>query len=228
MHPDRALNASIDRAVAGPAARTGCFRYDAEGFRLAAPAQRHQARTYSMNDPHMKLTVPVLGFAAFSGTGKTTLLEQLIPQLTAQGIRIGMVKHAHHEFDIDKPGKDSYRLRSAGARQILIASSKRQALMTENTTPLEPRLEELISRLDHDCIDLVLVEGFKQVPFAKIELHRQALGKTLLYPEDPNIIAVVSDHPSDCRDRPSLDINDTAAITAFIVDWLDSSPYRST
>lgn len=168
----------------------------------------------------MKNNIPVLGFAAFSGTGKTTLLEKLIPLLTARGIRIGMVKHAHHEFDIDKPGKDSYRLRAAGARQMLIASSQRQALMTENTTPREPRLDELITRLDVDNLDLVLVEGFKQVPFPKIELHRQALGKTLLYPQDTDIIAVASDHPADCRELPSLDINDSAAIAAFIVDWL--------
>ncbi len=168
----------------------------------------------------MKSTPPVLGFAAFSGTGKTTLLEKLIPLLTARGIRIGMVKHAHHEFDIDKPGKDSYRLRAAGARQMLIASSKRQALMTENATPREPRLDELITRLDLEDLDLVLVEGFKKVPFPKIELHRQALGKTLLYPEDPDIIALASDHPADCRELPSLDINDSAAIAAFIVTWL--------
>ena len=168
----------------------------------------------------MKSTLPVLGFAAFSGTGKTTLLEKLIPLLTASGIRIGMVKHAHHEFDIDKPGKDSYRLRTAGARQMLIASSKRQALMTENAAPREPRLDELITRLDLDHLDLVLVEGFKKVPFPKIELHRQALGKTLLYPQDPDIIALASDHPADCRELPSLDINDSAAIAAFIVAWL--------
>jgi molybdopterin-guanine dinucleotide biosynthesis protein MobB len=171
----------------------------------------------------MKNTIPVLGFAAFSGTGKTTLLEKLIPQLTAQGIRIGMVKHAHHEFDIDKPGKDSYRLRTAGARQMLIASSKRQALMTENPAPREPRLDELITRLDLDTLDLVLVEGFRQVPFPKIELHRQALGKTLMYPQDSNIIAVASDHPADCRELPSLDINDSRAIAAFIIDWLRSN-----
>ena len=171
----------------------------------------------------MKNNIPVLGFAAFSGTGKTTLLEKLIPLLTARNIRIGMVKHAHHEFDIDKPGKDSYRLRAAGARQMLIASSKRRALMTENITPEEPRLDELITRLDLDNLDLVLVEGFKQVPFPKIELHRQALGKTLRYPQDTNIIAVASDHPADCRELPSLDINDSTAIAAFIVNWLGGS-----
>ena len=165
---------------------------------------------------------PVLGFAAFSGTGKTTLLEQLIPLLTARGIRVAVVKHAHHEFDIDKPGKDSYRLRQAGARQMLIASSQRQALMTENDAPQEPRLDELITRLDLDDIDLVLVEGFKHVPFPKIELHRKELGKTLLHPEDADIIAVASDHLADCGDLPALDINDTAAIAAFIVTWLDT------
>ena len=169
----------------------------------------------------MTTTKPVLGFAAFSGTGKTTLLEKLIPQLTERGIRIGLVKHAHHAFDIEQPGKDSYRLRKAGAQQVLIASSQRQALMTENTTPQEPRLDELLTRLDLDNIDLVLVEGFKHVAFPKIELHRKALGKTLLHPEDPDIIAVASDHLTDCGDLPALDINDTTAIAAFIVMWMD-------
>ena len=173
----------------------------------------------------MNTPKPVLGFAAFSGTGKTTLLEKLIPQLIKLGIRIGMVKHAHHDFDIDQPGKDSYRLRKAGAQQVLIASSQRQALMTENTTPQEPRLDELISRLDLDNIDLVLVEGFKHVPFPKIELHRKALGKTLLYPEDPDIIAVASDHLADCDELPALDINDSAAIAAFIITWLNTASH---
>ena len=168
----------------------------------------------------MKTPRPVLGFAAFSGTGKTTLLEKLIPQLVERGVRIAMVKHAHHAFDIDKPGKDSYRLRKAGAQQMLIASSQRQALMTENLTPQEPHLDELITRLDLDTIDLILVEVFKHVPFPKIELHREALGKTLLYPDDPAIIAVACDHPVDTGGLPSLDINDTGAITTFILDWL--------
>ena len=168
---------------------------------------------------------PVLGFAAFSGTGKTTLLEKLIPKLTEQGILIGMIKHAHHDFDVDKPGKDSYRLRKAGAYQMLIASSRRQALMTENDTPREPRLDELITRLDLDNIDLVLVEGFKHVSFPRIELHRKELGKTLLHPDDPGIIAVASDHLDDCGDLPTLDINDSAAIAAFIITWLDTAAH---
>ncbi len=109
---------------------------------------------------------------------------------------------------------------------MLIASSKRQALMTENATPQEPRLDELITRLDLEHIDLVLVEGFKHVPFPKIELHRKALGKTLLYPQDPDIIAVASDHLTDCGDLPALDINDTAAIAAFIVTWLNTNTHQ--
>ena len=168
-----------------------------------------------MNSPK-----PMLGFAAFSGTGKTTLLEKLIPQLVEHGIRIAMVKHAHHAFDIDKPGKDSHRLRKAGARQMLIASDQRMALMTENPTPQEPRLDKLITRLDLDAVDLILVEGFKHVPFPKIELHREALGKTLLHPDDPAIIAIACDHPIDAGSLPSLDINDTAAIATFILGWL--------
>jgi len=173
----------------------------------------------------MTFPKPVLGFAAFSGTGKTTLLEKLIPQLTEQGIRIAMIKHAHHEFEIDKPGKDSYRLRKAGAQQMLIASSRRQALMTENATPREPYLDDLVLRMDLNNIDLVLVEGFRHVPFPRIELHRKILGKTLLYPDDPGIIAVASDHLVDCGGLPALDINDTAAIAAFIVAWLDTATH---
>ena len=169
----------------------------------------------------MTNTTPILGFAAFSGTGKTTLLEKLIPQLAGEGVRIAMVKHAHHEFDIDKPGKDSYRLRKAGAHQMLIASSQRQALITENNTRQEPSLDELIAQLNMDNIDLVLVEGFKHLPFPKIELHRKALGKPLLYIEDSNVIAVASDHLVDTGELPTLDINDISAITAFIINWLN-------
>ena len=170
----------------------------------------------------MKHTIPVLGFAAFSGTGKTTLLENLIPRLNEAGLRIGMIKHAHHNFDVDQPGKDSSRLRKAGARQMLVASSKRQALMTENILEQEPRLDELLPRLDLDAIDLVLVEGFKHVSFAKIELRREELGKPLLYPDDPDIIAIASDQPDSEGPLPALDINDIESITAFIHAWLDT------
>jgi molybdopterin-guanine dinucleotide biosynthesis protein MobB len=162
----------------------------------------------------------VLGFAAFSGTGKTTLLVKLIPLLTARGIRTALVKHAHHDFDIDIPGKDSYELRKAGARQVLVASSQRRALITETPGASDPDLETLVAGLDHDSIDLVLVEGFRHVPFPRIELHRDALGNPLLFSEDASIIAVAADHDLDSGELPVLDINDPEAIADFILAWL--------
>ncbi|WP_434361425.1 bifunctional molybdopterin-guanine dinucleotide biosynthesis adaptor protein MobB/molybdopterin molybdotransferase MoeA [Parasalinivibrio latis] len=163
-------------------------------------------------------SLPILGFAAFSGTGKTTLLEALLPKLVETGIRVAMVKHAHHEFDVDKPGKDSYRLRKAGASQMLISSRFRHALMTE-TPDFEPSLNQILSRLDQSAADLVLVEGFKRENFPKIELHREAVGKPWLYPEDSNIIAIASDSTPDSQ-LPLLNINDIDSITAFIQRWM--------
>jgi molybdopterin-guanine dinucleotide biosynthesis adapter protein len=164
--------------------------------------------------------LPVLGFAAWSGTGKTTLLTRLIPALREQGLRISMIKHAHHDFDVDKPGKDSYELRKAGTAQMLIASSRRMALMTEFEPPSQPRLAELLAHMDATRADLVLVEGFKEAPIRKIELHRPSLGKALLFPDDPDIIAVASDAPlgHPC-DRVLLDLNDLGAITEFVLQW---------
>ncbi|MFW5453833.1 molybdopterin-guanine dinucleotide biosynthesis protein B [Thioalkalivibrio sulfidiphilus] len=168
----------------------------------------------------VRCSLPVLGFAAFSGTGKTTLLTQLIPMLREQGLRISMVKHAHHDFDVDKPGKDSYELRKAGATQMLIASDRRMALMTEFEPPADPRLQDLLAQLDPRRADLVLVEGFKHEHFPKIELHRPSLGKPLMFPEDTDIIAVACDAPldRDC-DRPLLDLNDLGAIRDFVLQW---------
>ena len=168
----------------------------------------------------MKHPKPVLGFAAFSGTGKTTLLKQLIPLLVARSVRVAVIKHAHHNFDIDKPGKDSYELRKAGARQLLVASSRRWALMTETDSTDDPQLNDLIGRLDLDNVDLVLVEGFKYVPFTRIELHRPALGHPLLYPENSHIIAVATDDPVDTGGLPLLDLNDVDAVVEFILAWL--------
>ena len=165
-----------------------------------------------------QFNIPVLGFAAFSGTGKTTLLIGLIPLLRDAGIRVSMIKHAHHDFDIDKPGKDSYELRKAGARQILIASDCRRALITEHETPFEPTLQDLVEQLGTDACDLVLVEGFRHVPFRKIELHRPSLGHPLLYPGDDSVIAVASDATIDTGTLPLLDINDVNAIGKFIID----------
>ncbi len=166
----------------------------------------------------MQSDIPVIGFAAFSGTGKTTLLEQLLPILTHSGVRIGMIKHAHHQFDIDTPGKDSYRLRKAGATQTLIASSQRWALMTENPIEDPPRLADLTPHLDRKHLDLILVEGFKQAHFPKIELHRPGLGHPLLFPADGDIIAIASDAPLGLEtDLPCFDLNQPGEIANFIL-----------
>lgn len=163
---------------------------------------------------------PVLGFAAFSGVGKTTLLKRLIPLLSGQGVRIGMVKLSHHHFDIDIPGKDSYELRQAGAGQVLIASTQRWAMVTERMEPAEPVLDELLAHLDQGGLDLILVEGFRHKAFPKIELHRPSLGHPALYMSDPNILAVAADGPlPEPTNLPLLDLNDPAGIAGFIRRW---------
>ncbi len=164
--------------------------------------------------------VPLLGFAAYSGTGKTTLLEALLPKLTETGLRIGVLKHAHHNFDVDKPGKDSYRLRKAGASQMLISSRYRHALMTE-TPDSEADFEHLLSRFDHQALDLILVEGCKNIAFPKIELNRHVVGKPWLHPSDDNIIAIASDSELDVA-IPTMSINDLDAIKQFILDYAKS------
>ncbi len=166
--------------------------------------------------------VPVIGFVAFSGTGKTTLLTHMIPRLREQGVRLAAVKHSHHSFDIDTPGKDSYELRKAGADQMLVASQRRWALMMENAdTGEEPCLNELIGHLDQSTIDLILVEGFKHEAFPKIELHRPELGHGLLYPDDANIIAVASTEvgaiTASARPVPFLDLNRPQEIADFLI-----------
>ncbi|EIU6792661.1 bifunctional molybdopterin-guanine dinucleotide biosynthesis adaptor protein MobB/molybdopterin molybdotransferase MoeA [Vibrio parahaemolyticus] len=168
------------------------------------------------------LNIPILGFAAYSGTGKTTLLEALLPKLTEAGLRIGMLKHAHHNFDVDKPGKDSYRLRKAGASQMLIASRNRFALMTE-TPEAEAEFEYLLTRFDEDKLDVVLVEGCKNIAFPKIELHREEVGKPWLYPHDDNIIAIASDSAELDSELPQMNINDLDAIAQFVLQYVQDA-----
>ncbi|UUM31743.1 bifunctional molybdopterin-guanine dinucleotide biosynthesis adaptor protein MobB/molybdopterin molybdotransferase MoeA [Vibrio japonicus] len=171
-----------------------------------------------MND---SLPIPILGFAAYSGTGKTTLLEALLPKLTKAGLRIGMLKHAHHNFDVDKEGKDSYRLRKAGASQMLISSRNRFALMTE-TPDSESEFEYLLGRFDTSKLDIILVEGCKNIAFPKIELHREIVGKPWLYPNDGNIIAIASDAQATDTDLPQMNINDLESISQFVVNYAAS------
>ncbi|APZ44540.1 molybdopterin-guanine dinucleotide biosynthesis protein B [Acidihalobacter ferrooxydans] len=160
--------------------------------------------------------IPVLGFAAWSGAGKTTLLTRVIPLLRERGLRCALLKHAHHMFDIDHPGKDSYALRKAGAEQVLIASRRRWALTVEDERDNDPALRDLLSHLDATRADLVLVEGFKGERMPKLEIHRPSVGKPLLYPDDPDIIAVVSDTPLPTS-LTQLDIDDPAAVADFII-----------
>lgn len=171
--------------------------------------------------PQIDYAKPLLGFAAYSGTGKTTLLVQLIPELKRRGLRIAVVKHAHHNFDVDKPGKDSYELRKAGATPMLISSSRRTVIMIDHETEREPQLDQLLAQIPADSVDMVLVEGFKQWPFEKIELHRAATDKPLLHPTDPNIIAVAHDHDTALNNTslPQLDLNDIQAIADFVIDY---------
>ncbi|EGA68934.1 putative bifunctional molybdopterin-guanine dinucleotide biosynthesis protein MobB/MoeA [Vibrio sinaloensis DSM 21326] len=165
------------------------------------------------------LPIPILGFAAYSGTGKTTLLEALLPKLTDAGLRIGMLKHAHHNFDVDKPGKDSYRLRKAGASQMLISSRNRFALMTE-TPESESEFEYLLTRFDTSKLDVILVEGCKNIAFPKIELHREEVGKPWLYPSDDNIIAIAADTERSDTTLPQMNITDLDAIARFVVEYV--------
>ncbi len=168
----------------------------------------------------IEFPLPVLGFVAWSGTGKTTLLRQLIPALQQRGKRVSVIKHAHHHFDLDFPGKDSYELRKAGATQTVICTATRMAVISEFDDPAdEPPLEDIVARLDRGRIDMVLVEGYKNIAFPKIELHRSDFDKPFLYPDDPNIIALARDvEPPGGAPIPWLDVNDIDAIADFVVD----------
>jgi molybdopterin-guanine dinucleotide biosynthesis protein B len=155
----------------------------------------------------------VFGFAGYSGSGKTTLIEQLIPRFVKQGLRVSLIKHAHHAFDVDQPGKDSYRHRHAGASEVLVTSSRRWVLMHELRGEAEPTFDAQLKHLA-PC-DLLLVEGFKHAPMPKLEVWRAATGEGLLHPNDPHIVALASDAQVETR-LPRLDLNDVEGIAGFI------------
>ncbi len=157
------------------------------------------------------------GFAGWSGSGKTTLIEKLIPRFVKKGLRVSLIKHAHHTFDVDHPAKDSYRHRQAGAAEILVTSSRRWVLMHELRGAPEPPFEEQLNRFS-PC-DLLLVEGFKFAPIPKLEVWRARTGEALLHPNDPHIIALATDAKLDTA-LPVFDLNDDAALAAFVLEYL--------
>lgn len=159
----------------------------------------------------------IFGIAGFSGSGKTTLMEKMIPAFVLEGLKVSVIKHAHHHFEMDRPGKDSYRHREAGAAEVLITGGERWVLMHELRGQAEPTLEQMLKHFS-PC-DIVLVEGFKNEPIAKLEVHRAASGRPLLYPTDPNVVAIATDE-SLPTSLPQLDINYPEAVAVFIMRYL--------
>ncbi len=171
----------------------------------------------------------VVGFAGFSGSGKTTLVEGVIAALKIRGLRVSIIKHAHHAFDIDHPGKDTYRHREAGAFEVMIASSRRVALIREFERENEVNVHHLIAEL-YEGVDWVLVEGFKQSDLLKMEVHRPSAGKPSLYQDDDFIVAMATDEPAVFEGktvRPVLDVNSPDGIAQWLVDNGERFEYRS-
>lgn len=167
-------------------------------------------------------STPVLGFAAWSGTGKTTLLSKVIPIISAKGYNVGVIKHVHHKFDIDTPGKDSYILRKSGASQIVAASQHRLAYIQEHTQASDdPQLLDALKTLKTETLDIIVVEGYKHEHLPKIELSRSAVDKPPLYPDDPQIFALACDYTADA-DLPLdiLDINNPEQVAQYIIEWM--------
>lgn len=164
----------------------------------------------------------VFGLAGWSGSGKTTLLTRLLPALIGRGLRVSTVKHAHHEFDVDQPGKDSWRHRQEGATEVMVASSRRWALMHEHRGASEPKLDTLLRQMTP--VDLVLVEGFKGEDFPKLEVYRASVGKPLMYPGQSNIVALASDQKLTGCPLPQFDIDDIDGIGGFILEHCRIEP----
>src|SRR5712692_1724809 len=158
----------------------------------------------------------IIGLAGWSGAGKTTLVAKLIPAITARGLRVSTIKHAHHAFDVDRPGKDSYAHRMAGATEVLVSSQNRFALMHELRGASELMLPQLLAKLSP--VDLVLVEGYKREPHPKLEVFRASVGKPLIHPDDPYVVAIASDGPVPQARVPRVDIDDLAAIIAILLE----------
>jgi molybdopterin-guanine dinucleotide biosynthesis protein B len=155
----------------------------------------------------------IFGFAGWSGSGKTTLIERVIPALAGRGLRVSLIKHAHHSFDVDHPGKDSYRHRHAGCAEVLISSATRWALMHELRGAPEPTLEELVAHVA-PC-DLLLVEGFKRAAIPKLEVYRRENGKPRLHMDDPHIVAIATDQRFETA-LPQFDLDDVEGVAGFI------------
>ena len=166
----------------------------------------------------------IFGFAGWSGSGKTTLVTRLIPELVARGVRVSTVKHAHHTFDIDQPGKDSYEHRAAGASEVMVTSASRWALMHEVRDGGEPTMDELVARMAP--VDLLLIEGFKSYPHDKIEVYRASVGKALICNDEPHIVAVASDAPVPQANVPVLGLDNVSGIADFILERTGVKPAR--
>lgn len=157
----------------------------------------------------------IIGLAGWSGSGKTTLITKVIPRLAARGLRVSTLKHAHHGFDLDTPGKDSFMHRAAGATEVIISSAKRWAILHELREEQEWNLPDLLRKMSP--VDLVLVEGFKRDRFPKLEIHRVENGKPLLHPEDPHIVAIACDSPLPGARLPHVDLNDIDAVVDVLL-----------
>lgn len=171
---------------------------------------------------HHRTNLPVLGIAAASGTGKTTLLTRVIPILNQKGLRVAILKHAHHETSVDQPGKDSYRLREAGAATVMLSTASQRIILHTRAISEDPDLDTELSFIDHDAHDLVLVEGFKRSPIPKIALHRRELGHRMDYGNDPFIIAIATDDAASMEAEqkiPLLDINNPDQVACFMMDF---------
>ncbi len=172
----------------------------------------------TVHEQRERVTMKVFGFAGWSGSGKTTLVKSVIPALIARGFKVSTIKHTHHNFDIDRPGKDSFEHRAAGAQEVVITGAARWALLHENRGEAEPSIQDMLARMAP--VDIVLIEGFKSYPHPKLEVYRPEVGKPLLSPDDDSIIAVASTASLDVT-VPQLPLDDIDAVVDFIIEFCD-------